>query len=159
MQQLISKTTRDGKSLVITFDGHTFVATLDGAELARGVNPGHRIRQGGQMLHVFGGKVGLTLAEGDVLLQAARQAILARPRTLRRADLVAAYQGLVDEQAAQYDRAHARQDARAMQVRESYDARIAAAEQAIREYDAAHPEEEAARQAERQASLERNRWM
>lgn len=159
MQTLITKTTRDGRTLVITFDGETFIATIDGVELVRSAQYGHRARVRGEMMHVFGDKVGLTFAEGDTLRTAYTDALRAQPQVVTRESLVATYQGLCDEQAAAYERAHAREDARAMSIRVSYEARIAAALEAIRAYDAAHPAETAARETARQESRERNRWM
>lgn len=88
--------------------------------------------------------------------RAALAAVVTEPT---RADLIAEYNALVEAQEAAYTRAHDRQDARAMAIREHYDAKIAAAEQAICDYDAAHPEETAARKAECAASLESSRWM
>lgn len=139
MQTLITKTTRDGKPLTITFDGDLFIATVGGVELARHGLPGAQVRVKGEMVHVFAGKVGLTLAEGTIL-RAAYDARPRRPAPITREGLVATYAGLVDAQAVAYER-------------------IEAARQAIREYDAAHPEETAARQQAAAASLERNRWM
>lgn len=158
MQTLISKTTRDGKPLQITFDGETFIATVAGRALARHILPGAPVTVAGERVHVFAGKVGLTLAEGAIL----RAAYDARPRRaapVTRESLVATYQGLCDAQDAAYQRAHDREDARAMAIRESYEDRIEAARQAIVAYDAAHPEETAARQRAAAESLERNRWM
>lgn len=157
MQPLITKTTRDGKQLVITQHGGDFVATLDGAQILQVATPGMWVAA--KQLHILGGKIGLSRQEGEMLIAARRawaDGIVVEPT---RADLIATYQGLLDEQAAVYERAHDRQDARAMQIRMSYDAKIEAAAQAIRDYDAAHPEEAAAREAARAESLERNRWM
>lgn len=91
------------------------------------------------------------------------QPVLERERldSLRRErrDLVTAHQGLIEEQAHQFRRAHDRQDARAHAIKEQFEAQIAAAEQAVRDFDAAHPEVLAAIQAENAESVERNRWM
>lgn len=132
-QTLISKTTRQGKVLVITFDAGVFAATLDGVEIARDADPGYRTRVNGELMHVFARAVGLTYAEGDVLRKAWTAA--AAPYVPTRADLVMQYQALIDEQSAAYERAHNRQDARAMAIRESYETRIAAALDAIYAFD------------------------
>jgi hypothetical protein len=157
---LISKKTQKGQSLEITFDGSQYVATLDGVELAQSWMPGTYVAA--KQLHVFAGKVGLSKAEGEVLLAAEKSAADARrnatPAPASRADLVAEYRGWIDEQAAAYERAHDRQDANAMHIKMSFDAKIEAAAEAIKAYDTAHPEETAQREADRAASVERNRW-
>lgn len=158
MTPLISKTTRDGKALEITCDGGDFVATLNGKEIARSWTPGYFVAA--KQLHVFAGKVGLTKAEGNILIEAdkARTASYV-PGPATRADLLAEYHALIEEQAEAYERAHDRQDARAMAIKMSFDAKIEASAQAIRDYDTTHPEETAQRAAESAAAVERNRWM
>lgn len=157
MTTLITKTTSQGKQLVIAHSSGEFVATLDGIEVARHVMPGMYVPA--KQLHIFAGKVGLSKVEGQMMIDHERAyaaAIVAAPT---RADLVAEYHGLVEMQDAAYSQSHDRQDARAMTIRERYDAKIEAAAQAIRDYDAAHPDETADRNAERAEAVERNRWM
>lgn len=132
--QLINKTTGQGKTLIISHINGEFVATLDGIEVARHTMPG--VYLPAKQLHIFNGKVGLTKAEGQILIAHERAYASALVVELSRADLVAAYHGLIAEQETAYTRAHDRQDARAMTIRIGFDAQIAAAAQAIRDYDA-----------------------
>lgn len=157
MITLINKTTSQGKQLVISHIDGEFVATLDGTEIARHFMPGVYVPV--KQLHIFNGKVGLSKAEGQILIAHERAYAATITIEMSRADLVAEYRGLIDEQDAAYTRAHDQQDARAMQIKMGFDAKIEAAAQAIRDYDAAHPEETAARNAERAARVESNRWM
>ena len=160
---LISKTSSTGKTIEIVYDGRDFVATLDGVEYVRSTEPGWRGRANGQNLHFFGiagGRmVGLTYAEGDILRNTYNTMLASIVVEPSRADLVARYHALIEDQADAFERAHDRQNENAWSIKASYDAKIEAAAQAIRDYDAAHPEETAAREAERAASVERNRWM
>lgn len=157
MTALITKTTSQGKQIIIAHIDGEFVATLDGTEIARHVMPGMYVPA--KQLHIFAGKVGMSKSEGQIMIDHERAYAATIVVEMSRADLVAEYHGLVADQDAAYNRAHDRQDARAMAIRESYEAKIEAAAQAIRDYDATHPEEAVARKAERAESIERNRWM
>lgn len=57
-----------------------------------------------------------------------------------RESLNATYQGLIEEQSEAFAVAHANQDANAWAIKASYEPKIEAAAQAIREYDAMHPQ-------------------
>lgn len=157
MTALISKTTQTGKALIITLDGSDFVATLDGTEVVRSWQPGAYVAA--QKLHILGGKVGLTKAEGAILIAAHQARVNTTVATASRADLVSDYHALIAEQASAYERAHNRQDARAMGINQGYDAKIEAAAQAIRDYDASHADETDARNAARAERVASNRWM
>lgn len=74
--------------------------------------------------------------------------ILQRLRAERHG-LVAAVSALVEEKAYQFDRAYSREDVNAWSIKASFVPRIAAAEQAVKDFDAAHPEVLAAIRAER----------
>lgn len=154
---LINKTTSQGKALEIDYINGEFIATVDGVEMARDRQPGYFSPP--KQLHVFGHKIGLTKAEGQILISAERAYAATIVIEMSRAGMVAEYNALIEDQDAVYTRAHDRQDARAMQIRESYDAKIEAAAQAIRDYDVAHPEETATRNAERAEAVKHNRWM
>ena len=156
MTTLISKTTQAGKTLTIDYISGEFIAALDGTEAARHRMPG--VYLPAKQLHIFAGTVGLSKAEGQILIDAARVFVAGIVTEISRVDLVSNYHALVAEQETAYTRAHDRQDARAMHTRLSFDAQIEAARQAINDYDAAHPEETAAHVAERTESVERNRW-
>jgi ribosome recycling factor len=64
------------------------------------------------------------------------------PPTLeeQRRELVAAVRDALDEASYQYERAHAREDARAEIIRREYDAKATVARAALEAFDAAHPE-------------------
>lgn len=157
MTTLISKITQAGKALTIEHVVGEFIARVDGSEVARHRMPGMYVPA--KKLHIFAGTVGLTKAEGQVLIDADRAYVAMLIAQPSRADLVSDYHALVAEQEAAYQHAHDRQDPRAMQIRLDFDAKIEAAAQAIREYDAIHPEETTARKIERAEVVERNQWM
>lgn len=146
---LINKTTKTNQNLVINLEAKEFVAYLDGKEVARHFHPGGTInhKQHGK-IHMFTSNVALTIEEGKIL-QAAYDAQPLQ-KIVTRETLVADYQSLVAEQYDAYERAHNNSDGNAMNIRDSYDAKIEAAEKAIRAYDAAHP-----RNTERSAFVER----
>ena len=135
MTILIDRISKQGKPFQVRYEDGEFIATHDGQEVARSREYGHR----GNGVHVFADKVGLTFAEGDILREAHTARLLAMPRTISRADLVAEYNSLIDEQADAFQCAHDRADARAWSIKESYEARIETARQAIVAYDAANP--------------------
>lgn len=157
MTTLISKATQTGKILVIDHVAGEFVARVDGSEVARHRMPGMYVPA--KKLHIFAGAVGLTKAEGQILIDADRAYIATIVAQPTRFDLVSDYHALIAAQESAYQRAHDRQDPHAMQIRLGFDAKIEAAAQTIRDYDIAHPEEAAVRDAERAESVERNRWV
>lgn len=123
----------------ITFADGVFTMQVNGAVVATANEPGHRAVKQGQTIHVFADTIALPRAEGDTLRTAYTAWIMAQPRTITRADLVAELETLLEAQQAAFERAHDAQDANAWTIKASFGARIAAAEQALAAYDADHP--------------------
>jgi hypothetical protein len=73
----------------------------------------------------------------------------------QRRDLVASIRGLIDESDAAFERAHAREDVMAWEIKRRHDARVDEARRALTDFDAAHPEIIAAIRAEQQERTER----
>lgn len=186
MQQIFTKTTSDGRAVVVCADVDNFNGAriadvkLAGKSLggyAPSVSPLPDSHRRGAVTHFIScnppialttdeaAKIEAALSElyaGWLETDDGRSHVAAQriPDLLRQRDgLIAAYQGLCDEQADQFERAHARQDATAWQIKERYEARIESAAKAVRDFDAAHPNVVAAIKAERAADVERALWM
>lgn len=155
MDTILTKTSRSGQQIVISRipDTRSAHVTVDGKFAADGYP--ERLRQAkADVTHHIGGKIGLTAAEAAIVETALRQPSLADQR--RR--LVTRYAGLIEVREAAWERGLEHDGSRAAQQAADVDAQIRQAEEALVEFDAAHPEVlqalEAAK-AERRASFER----
>lgn len=171
MNRIIDRLTSRGQRLEIYIEPsrkNQLLIHLDGARVAFGwptaLSARDAARAPAGITHSVGsGKVTVGLTADDMAAYAA--ACVEDPNAARKAleiecrALVATIAGLYDDQSAAYERAHARQDPRAMAIRARYDAPIAEAEAALASFDAAHPEIIAAIKAERAEATERNKWM
>lgn len=175
---LVTRTLRDGRQLAVVVEEYTrgrygAVASIDGAFAARGgvleLDRATARKLPGYTHYLAHSKapVALRADEAATLLEAIEAANRAytqtddgRQEALRRERerLVSDYRGATEDQADAYERAHAREDVLAWDVRRSWDGRIAEARAALAAFDAAHPEIVEEIRAEKQAAAERHRW-
>ena len=137
---IITKTTQTGKRVEIIAIGSGYEVRVDGVS-GGSVSGWYRQPIKGQKIPAivmdWGGKM-ISLTEGEAQIIDAHKAATAVAAPLTREDLVGAYKALCDDQAADYQRLHDRQDETAYAVKTSYEPRIKAAFAAIADWDRTH---------------------
>lgn len=159
-QTIISRNTQSGLPVEIRIetegDRRFANALVSGKSTGSGI-PGKLPKRVGDFTHIVG-KVAITTAEYDLIIAALRA-----PKTdlrSQRASLLATYQGLIEDAEAAFNHLHAQENTdAAYRAKADAEPKIAAALQAIRDFDAAHPEIVEAIKADKAETADRNRWM
>jgi hypothetical protein len=76
----------------------------------------------------------------------------------QRRQIASDIQSAIEESDAAFERAHAREDVMAWEIKRQHDVKVEAVRGALQEFDAAHPDVVAAIRAEKQAAAERHMW-
>lgn len=171
-EAIVTRTTKTGRTLEIRvrrdiLDQFSAVATLDGERAASGT-PQKLDRATARKLPGFThyipdhrAPIALTTAEAEALSAAIAAAERDDPATQARAlrderrNLVGDVLAAIEGQSDAFERAHAREDVRAWDIKLSHEPKIEAAQAALAAFDAAHPEIVAAIRAEKAEAAER----
>lgn len=156
MTTILTKTAKTGIVTLTTEDGVHITAHLDGKQVGEGRMSKAPVKGMGTRW-IACGKVLLTDEEHEAAAAACREIFAARPRKVTREALVAACRAASDDWSAARQSFIGSDGCRPNRTKEA-EAAMEAAYKALADYDAAHPEETARREAANKAKAERAMW-